>query len=55
MRKNHFIYTAIMLLLLSLIFQMAVSITAYADNDKKVVRVGWHEPPYFITDESGRV
>ena len=30
------------------------AIPAYAENNRTVVRVGWHEPPYFITDESGR-
>ena len=25
-----------------------------AEDTRTVVRVGWHEPPYFITDETGR-
>ena len=32
-----------------------VPITSFAEEaDQKVVRVGWHEEPYFITDENGR-
>ncbi|MBR6399899.1 MAG: transporter substrate-binding domain-containing protein [Firmicutes bacterium] len=37
-----------------LVFNIALPLTAYADSGKKVVRVGWHEPPYFITNETGR-
>ena len=27
---------------------------AAAEKDRKTVRVGWHEVPYFITDADGR-
>ena len=43
-------------LLITMIFMiLSVPFAANAQKDaKKVVRVGWHEPPYFITDENGR-
>ena len=43
-------------LLITMIFMiLSVPFAANAQKDaKKVVRVGWHEPPYFITDEDGR-
>ena len=49
----------IMVLILILVFSFGIikPVTVLADNDdneRKVVRVGWHEPPYFITDENGR-
>ena len=44
-----------LIFLLPLILTLiAPAIPAYAENNHTVVRVGWHEPPYFITDESGR-
>ncbi len=44
-----------LIFLLPLILPLiAPAIPAYAENNHTVVRVGWHEPPYFITDESGR-
>ena len=47
--------TALFTLLVTLTAFFAVPLTAFADeSEKKVVRVGWHEAPYFITDESGR-
>ncbi len=43
-------------LLLSLILCVAMPMKAFAqEKEKKVVRVGWHEAPYFITDENGRL
>lgn len=42
-------------LLTTLISVILAPLTAFAqDNDKKVVRVGWYEPPFFITDKDGR-
>lgn len=40
-------------LMLIVCFGMPVA-TLAKDKDKKVVRVGWHEPPHYITDEYGR-
>ena len=40
---------------LYVILIMAVPFTVYAkESDQKTVRVGWHEPPHFITDQYGR-
>ena len=33
---------------------LMVPAAASADNSERVVRVGWHEEPYFITDQYGR-
>lgn len=49
----------VLLILLSLFAVIAAPITSSANSSddagtKKTVRVGWHEPPYFITDENGR-
>ncbi len=33
---------------------LAWSMAALAEESGKTVRVGWHEPPYFITDSHGR-
>ncbi|MBR4581197.1 MAG: transporter substrate-binding domain-containing protein [Lachnospiraceae bacterium] len=47
--------TVIFFLLFIFTIQIISPLTALAkDADKKVIRVGWHEPPYFITDENGR-
>ena len=45
------------LLLLCLLLAAGCLLPALAfaeETDRKVVRVGWHEPPFFITDEYGR-
>lgn len=55
MRKQFVKILAIPFLLIMVLTSMCVSITAYAqDNNRKVVRVGWHEPPFYIKDDSGR-
>ena len=36
------------------VFQPVTVLAEGGDEGKKVVRVGWHEPPYFIIDENGR-
>ena len=45
-------------LLIVLCFVLAavflLQIPAYAQGSGRTVRVGWHEAPYFITDQSGR-
>ena len=33
---------------------LALPVAAHAEESEKVVRVGWHEEPYFITDQYGR-
>lgn len=57
-RHRYFKRTAVFALLFMLILSIAAPAAVSADNsrknEKKVVRVGWHEPPYFITDNSGR-
>ena len=40
----------LILILLTAIFVLP----AAAQDEKKIVRVGWHEEPYFITDQFGR-
>ena len=43
------------LMLLVMLVQVIAPFTVCADEpERKTVRVGWHEPPYFITDTSGR-
>ena len=37
------------------IIMVVPSIAASAESAEKVVRVGWHEEPYFITDQYGRL
>ena len=47
----------IAVLLLSIILAAACLLPGIAcaqETERKVVRVGWHEPPYFITDQYGR-
>ena len=44
-----------LVLLLTLLLNITVPFFANAQTvQKKVVRVGWHEPPFFIKDDSGR-
>ncbi len=44
------------LLMVAFVLSVAMPMRAFAqEKEKKVVRVGWHEAPYFITDESGRL
>ena len=49
-------YKRISITLLCLIMTCLLLFPAAAKTKKsrKVVRVGWHEEPYFITDQSGR-
>ncbi len=42
------------LLLILMITALLPSALARAEHPSKTVRVGWHEPPYFITDQHGR-
>lgn len=45
----------VMILLITLLMNIALPLTVCAvDSGKKVVRVGWHEPPYFMKDANGR-
>ena len=44
------------LLMVAFVLSVAMPMRAFAqEKEKKVVRVGWHEAPYFITDENGRL
>ncbi|SCW49399.1 diguanylate cyclase (GGDEF) domain-containing protein [Ruminococcaceae bacterium YRB3002] len=53
--KMHRSKLAAILLLLSLTVNIATSVsTPVRADDRKTVRIGWHEPPYFITDQFGR-
>ena len=45
---------AALLLGLVLAASLLTPVLAHAKNAGKVVRVGWHEEPYFITDQYGR-
>ena len=52
---RHIKQIIVMLLLLSLVTTVfPFSVFAEERKANKVVRVGWHEQPYFITDENGR-
>ena len=39
-------------LVLTAVFMLKIAVSAQSSG--KTVRVGWHEPPYFITDQNGR-
>ena len=41
-------------LLLALVLAAALPIAGLAEDGRKTVRVGWHEPPYFMKDQFGR-
>ena len=53
--KSHYKRIKVVLLLLMVFFNLIVpwGVCPKAEN-RKVVRVGWHEPPYFMIDEYGR-
>ncbi len=53
--RYRYVKQMVIVIVMTLILNIAAPLTAFADNsEKKVVRVGWHEEPYFIRDESGR-
>ena len=56
MQKKRTILPAVILLLIAaMIISMITPLKPLAETqEKKVVRVGWHDPPYFITDDNGR-
>lgn len=57
MRKTYRLRTiTILILLLTLVMNIISPLMANAQNSNnhKVVRVGWHEPPFFMTDQYGR-
>lgn len=56
MRKHiKCLHVLIFFLLITLVFNIALPVFTHAkDNDKNVIRVGWHEPPFFIKDQQGR-
>lgn len=48
--------TAVLILCLVLLMNVfPLSAAAQTGKTEKVVRVGWHEPPFYITDASGRL
>ena len=48
--------TAVLILCLVLLMNVfPLSAAAQSGKTEKVVRVGWHEPPFYITDASGRL
>ena len=49
--KKIIVVSVILMLVLSIVMQAAGHVRA---DDRKTVRVGWHEPPYFIKDKDGR-
>lgn len=45
-----------LIILITLAMNLISPLTVYAENGtKKVVRVGWHEVPFFIKDQNGRM
>ena len=42
------------LLLVLVLAAALLPAAACAQGERKTVRLGWHEPPYFITDQYGR-
>ena len=53
-RLNYIIRIANFMLCLIIAAINILPFTAYADNDEKVVRVGWYESPFNATDKFGR-
>ena len=45
----------LVLCLMLLMNAFPLSAAAQTEKTEKVVRVGWHEPPFYITDEAGRL
>ena len=45
---------AVLLLCFVMITGIAIPTTVFAQEPQKTIRVGWHEEPYFITDQYGR-
>lgn len=46
---------AAVLLCMVMLCAVVFPLSAFAqEGERKAVRVGWHEPPYFMTDETGR-
>lgn len=46
---------AAVLLCMAMLYGIAFPLSALAqEGQRRAVRVGWHQPPYFMTDETGR-
>ena len=45
---------ALLFLCVLLVMTAATPISALAQETRETIRVGWHEEPYFITDQYGR-
>ena len=54
MRSRREIRLVMLLLCFVMITAMAAPVTAFAQETRQTVRVGWHEEPYFIKDQYGR-
>ena len=50
----HFRRAAVLLIGLAMMLSMLSSLTAYAQEDARTVRVGWYESPFNSTDSTGR-
>ena len=54
-RRKPALPAIILFLIVAMIISMITPLAPLAETqEKKVVRVGWHDSPYFITDENGR-
>ena len=42
------------MLCIMIVTVLAAPVTVFAKENRKTIRVGWHEEPYFITDQYGR-
>ena len=51
LKRKTAVVSVIMMLIMSIFLSAAANVRA---DDRKIVRVGWHEPPHFITDQYGR-
>ena len=53
-KRNTFVRYVFVWLMISVIALFSIPVSVFAEENKKVVRVGWHESPHFITDQYGR-
>ena len=51
LKRKTAVVSVIMMLIVSIFLSVASNVRA---DERKKVRVGWHEPPHFITDQYGR-
>ena len=53
MKKRYAALFLSVILLTSILTALFTPLCAFSE-ERKTVRVGWHEPPYFVTDQHGR-